>query len=216
MFFFQFTCRPLVFSLLIRKLVQQFPSGQVRCPARRSRVEAARLQLHQFRLLPRDLHTQRPDQPHRPPFEESLHVFPPDQRNMLAESLPEHLKQTVAVHRFFRAHLFEHLRRRGILVPQRIRKLPVNPPVFLFRGDGDRQNLFFRQILELFHHRTLPSATSHFCAEAESHKPSREVILRPGFAASHSLPSASSWPSSVPLLRKSQKISWVRRVQPQS
>src|SRR5712692_5188918 len=122
---------------------------------------------------------------------------------MVAESLPEHLEQTVAVYRFFRAHLFEHLCRRWILVPQRVRELPVNAAVFLFRGNRDRQNFFFRQILELFQHRSLSSDS---CAEAESHKPSREVILRPEFHGHEFLPTTSSWPSGVPLLRKSQKI----------
>src|SRR6267143_2026703 len=192
MFFFQFTRRPLVFSLLIRQLVQQFPRGHIRRPGRCSRVESACLQLHHFRLLPGHLHTQRPDQPHRFPLQESLHVFPSNQRNVISKTLPEHGKQAVAVPHFFLAHFFEHFRRRWILVPQRIRKFSVNPAVFLFRGDRNRQNLFFRQILELFQHR---SPSSHFCDEEESHKPSREVILSRGFVVSHSQPSALFWAS---------------------
>ncbi len=175
MLLFQFTRGALVFSLLIRELVQQFPRRQIRRPARRSRVKSARFQLHQFRLLPGDLHAQRPDQPHRFPGQESLHVFPPDQRNMIAEPLPEHRKQTVAMAYLFLSHFFEHFRGRGILVAQRVRKLTVNPPVFFFGGNRDRQNLLFRQVFKFFQHRSLPSDSSE---HKESHKLSREVIFR--------------------------------------
>src|SRR6266852_2622610 len=181
-FFFQLSRGLLVFSLLIRELVQQFPRGSVRRPARGSRVKPPRLHLHQLRLLPRHVHAQRPHQPHRSPLQKSLHVFSPDQRNVLPESLPEHREQTVAVPYLFFAHLLEHLRRRRILVSQRIRELPVNPPVFFFRCDGDRQNLFFRQILEFFQHRPLPARQllgepSPFRGKEESHNTCSQVIF---------------------------------------
>src|SRR5215510_5908894 len=54
--------------------------------------------------------------------------------------------------RFLLAHLFEHVRRRRIGLPQRIGKLTKNAPVLLLVLDGQRQNLFFRQVLELFLH----------------------------------------------------------------
>src|SRR6266403_4307932 len=185
-FFFQLSRGLLVFSFLIRELVQQFSRGSVRRPARRSRVKPPRLHLHQFRLLPRHVHAQRAHQPHRSPLQKPLHVFPPDQWNMLPEPLPEHCEQTVAVSHFFLTHFLEHQRRGRIILAQRIRELPVNPPVFLFRRDADRQNLFFRQILEFFQPRPLPArqllgGPSLFRGKEESHKPSRQVILSPRF-----------------------------------
>jgi hypothetical protein len=69
---------------------------------------------------------------------------------VVPEPLPERCKQPVAVHNFFLAHLFEHLRRRRVGLPQRVRKFPVDAAIFFFRRDGQRQNLFFRQIFEFF------------------------------------------------------------------
>jgi len=52
------------------------------------------------------------------------------------------------VHRFFLPHVLEHPGCRGILLAQRIGKVPVNAPVLFLRTDGNGQNFFFGQVFE--------------------------------------------------------------------
>ena len=91
---------------------------------------------------------------------------------MLTKALPEHFNQPIPMSRFFRVHFLEHLRRRRIRFPQRVRKLPINPAVFFLRRNRQRQDFPLAQILEFFQHRSLPSASNE---QAASHKGQGEV-----------------------------------------
>src|SRR5215467_467 len=103
-------------------------------------------------MLSRGVHAEGPYQPKRLPLQKSLHVFAPNQGNVFAETLPKLHEEPVTMVCFLLAHLFKHVRRRRIGFPQRVGKLTKNSPVFLLVLDGQRQNLLFRQVLELFLH----------------------------------------------------------------
>jgi hypothetical protein len=60
---------------------------------------------------------------------------------MVAETLPEHCQQPVAVHHFFLAHLLKHFRRRRVGLPQSVCEFAVDTPVLFFRRYRQRQNL---------------------------------------------------------------------------
>src|SRR5271165_4363805 len=55
----------------------------------------------------------------------------------------------------FRAHLFKHLRGGRIGLAKGVREFAVNSAILFLIGNGDCQNLFFRQVLESFEHGSL-------------------------------------------------------------
>ena len=69
---------------------------------------------------------QRTHQPQRSALQKSFHVFPSNQRNVLAKTLPKLFEQPVPVPHLLNPHFFKHLRRRRVAFPQRIRK-PNSP-----------------------------------------------------------------------------------------
>jgi len=71
---------------------------------------------------------------------------------VLAKPFPELFEQPVPVPYFLLAHFFEHVGRRRIAFPQRIRKLAINPPVFFLVLNRQRQNFAFRQFFKSFLH----------------------------------------------------------------
>src|SRR5450432_3886419 len=144
-----------VFAFFVRQSVEQFACGYIGGQAGGALVKPAGLDLHDFGLTPCGAYPKRPDHPHRPALQESPHVFPADGRYLLPEALPEQGQEAVAMVGLFLAHLFKHLRCGGIGLPQGIGKFAVDAAVFLLVGDGDGQNLAFRQILEFLEHGPL-------------------------------------------------------------
>src|SRR5882724_9654922 len=141
-----------VLSFLIGQPIKQFSCSRMRDAIRRPLVKPYRLHLHHSRVFSGCVHAQRTHQPQRLSMQESLYVFPSNQRNVIPKSFSKLIEQPVPVSNFLRAHFFEHIRGCGIAFPQRIRELPVNPSVFLFVLNGQRQDFALRQILELFLH----------------------------------------------------------------
>jgi hypothetical protein len=166
-------CRLRVFAFFIRELVQQLPRRSVGRSGDRPLVETLRFELHHFGLPPRHVHAQGPQQPGRPPLQEAFHVFAADQRNVIAKPLAEHRQQAIPVHGFFLPHFFKHFCCRRIGFPQSVGEFSVNAPVLFFGRDGQRQNLFLRQILELFQH---PAFLAFFRGSSIAQSPSRSHL----------------------------------------
>jgi len=144
MLLFEIVRRRVVLALFIRQFIQQLACGSICNAGNGSRIETPCFHLHDLGLFPGHVYAQRPHQPRWPPLQKPFDVLPPDQWDVVAKALPEHRQQPVPVHDLFVAHLFEHLPSRRISLPQGVSKFAVDAPVFFFRSDGQRQNLFFR------------------------------------------------------------------------
>src|SRR5579863_9948105 len=131
MLLFQIAGGLRVLSFFVCQFVQQFTRGSVGGPRYGLLVEAHCFHFHHFRLPSSHVHAQRPHLPRRVSPQEAFDVFPPAERNMFATTLPEHFNQSIPMPHFFLAHFLKHLRRRRIRFPQRVRKLPINPAIFL-------------------------------------------------------------------------------------
>src|SRR5260221_2803294 len=98
---------------------------------------------------------------------------------MLAKSPAKLLVQPVPVSDLLYSHLLKHIRRRRIALPQSVRELAVNPSVFFFVLNRQRQYFAFRQILEfLLHLRPSFSPSPAVCDAEESHTLPAQVISR--------------------------------------
>src|SRR5438876_309238 len=85
----------------------------------------------------------------------SLHILPPNQRNMLAKSAAIQLRQHPPMLLLLGLHPLEHLRRRRIIRPQRIINIRINPRILLLITDRQRQNFLLAQIRKSPRHRHL-------------------------------------------------------------
>src|SRR5579883_1457448 len=84
-------------ALFLGEVVKQLADRGVVRASRRFLVKASRFFLHRGALRANRLQSQRADQPHRPPVHEPAHILAPDQRNMIAELLPEQFDQAAAM-----------------------------------------------------------------------------------------------------------------------
>ncbi len=90
---------------------------------------------------------------------------------MFTKSMPEHFEKPVAMHGLLGAHLLEHLRSTRVGIAQGIGEFAVDAAILLFVGDGEGQDLSFRQILEFLEHNGLIPVS----LERELHKSWLEV-----------------------------------------
>ena len=139
-----------MFPLDFRQVSKQFSRRGIRRFFHGALVESPRLQLHDFHLFANCVDSQRPHQPHRAALGKSLHVLRADQRNVLAESLAVHLKQTLPVPRFLDGHLIEYFRSGGIRHAQAFGEISVDAAVLLLHLNRQRQNFLVGKVLEFF------------------------------------------------------------------
>jgi hypothetical protein len=141
---------PFVLGFRGRQVSKQPADIRIRGPRRRLLVEPGRVLFH---LL--GLQSYRPDalQADLPEFlavNEPPDVLAPDQRNMFAEfgriQIDQHPPMTV----FFVGHVGKHTGRVGVVIPQSLREIGVDPAVLLLAADRQRQNLLLGQIIERF------------------------------------------------------------------
>src|SRR5580704_652856 len=71
-----------------------------------------------------------------------------NQRNVIAKALPVHFNQALTMAVFLRLHILKHFRRCGISLAQPFGEIAVDPPVFFFQLDRQRQNFLLAEILE--------------------------------------------------------------------
>jgi hypothetical protein len=111
-------------------------------------------------LLADILDPQRADEPFGAPFDETLHVLPTDQRDVLAEFLAIEIEQRLPMLRFLRLHLLEHLGGSWVRLAKPIGKITVNAPIFFLEKYRQRQNFALSEIFEtLLGHRGCPRGT---------------------------------------------------------
>jgi hypothetical protein len=102
-------------------------------------------------MFPHGVNASGPDLPMRLPREVAAYILAANERDMISEPGCEHVDQLPAMIAFFRRHVVEYLGGRGILLAQGMRKVRVNPRVFLFIADGESQNLSFTHFIKAFH-----------------------------------------------------------------
>src|SRR5262249_48379586 len=84
---------------------------------------------------------------------EAAHVLAADERDMVAEALLVLVEQCATVAVFFLLHVAEHRGSRGVIGLETLGEIAVNAAVFLFRRNGDGENLTLRKALERSHDR---------------------------------------------------------------
>jgi len=126
--------RPLfVAAFRLRQIVEQLTGlgiGGARC---RALVKAAALDLRRFRLAPNDLRAQRPDEPRRPPRDESTDVLPANQWHVVAEPVTVSVQQPGAMRGFLLTHAVEHSGRRRKLCAEAFGIVGVHALVLFFK-----------------------------------------------------------------------------------
>src|SRR5216683_2708108 len=90
-------------------------------------------------------------QPDRGALDESSHVLAANKRYVLPKFPLVQLNQTTAVSRLFLSHAVEYRSGRGKLLAQSFGKICIDALVFFFQRNGQRENLAFRQLVEVLH-----------------------------------------------------------------
>src|SRR6266581_1587783 len=73
--------------LFLGEIIEELANAGITCPLRGGFVKAARFDFHQGRFSARVLRPEGSGEPRRAAHDKALHILPPDERNMFAESL---------------------------------------------------------------------------------------------------------------------------------
>src|SRR5205814_8244044 len=101
--------------LRFRQVSEKLPGWCVAHFTGSALVETPGFCLHYFGMVPNGFDSQRPDHPHRLAVHESLHVFSPDQRDVLSKTATVVINQSAAMLILFRLHFLKDLGGRGVI-----------------------------------------------------------------------------------------------------
>jgi hypothetical protein len=142
-------------------------------------------------MLAHGVQAERSHQPERLAMDEPANVLAANERDVLAELRPVELDQTVPMPALFGRHVRKDPGRRGIALAQPLREVVIDPLVLLLERDGEREDLLFRQVREVFHREGFPPAKAATRlaqpVETPSKAPSdRSIVMREFYSRSKS------------------------------
>ena len=114
----------------------------------RAGVEIGGLVLHPRGFLADTVERQGFDEPYRSAGVEARDMFAADERDHASEPVLERFDETPAVFILLRSHSVEDRGGRWVLSAQTLRIGGIDAPVILLGGDGEREDLRFRQVGE--------------------------------------------------------------------
>src|SRR6202049_3032994 len=84
-------------------------------------------------------------------MDETSDILPPNEGNMISESLPIQGKKPLPMTGFVGSHGIKYGRRSRKTLAQALRKIGINSLIFLFQGYSQRQNFLLRQTIKRLH-----------------------------------------------------------------
>ena len=138
-------------ALDLGELGEQLAHGDVQGLLGGLVVEARRLQLHDLRLAAHPVEIEMGAPPDGAALQEATHVLAADRRQMLAETGAIESVEGVAMVPLFLGHAVEDLGGSGEVGAKAIREMLIDPRIFLFIGDRERDDLALGQFGQGLH-----------------------------------------------------------------
>jgi hypothetical protein len=140
--------------LLLGEIIEKLANPGVVRSLRGGFVKATRFDFHQGRFPPSVLGPERSREPQRTAHNKAFHILPPQEWNMITESLTIHFDQPMTVPVLFPRHFGEQFRRGREVCAERFGKVAIDAGVLFLGCDGEGEYLSFVQIAEV-HDATL-------------------------------------------------------------
>src|SRR3954454_5846317 len=128
-------------TLSLGQIAEELPGRSIADLGGGPLIKVLRLSLHRLGVTAHRFNAESLNHPNRLPANESLHIFPANERDVIAESAPVFVDQLAAMRLFFGLHLFEDLGRGCVVSLQAGSEVGIDAAVCFLRGDCEGKDL---------------------------------------------------------------------------